>query len=274
MRMLAFAGRNRKEILRDPLSFVFCLGFPVLLLIAFRLIQYNTGDTWMSSTALIPGVAVFSLSFDMLFMVLLVSRDRQTSFLTRLYNSPMTVADFLLGYFLPCFLMGLVQLLIAYVAGAVIFLIPNGGFDGGMVFLSKTVDYTVYPPVAGTVCTVVPLWRLLLAVVAGVPALCFFLFCGLFFGVLLNDRAAPGVSSALITGAGLLGGCWMPLDQMGGFETACRVLPFYPAVCLARAAFSGGGESAELLLSLLTVCLWTAAMFVFSFLVFRRTRRG
>lgn len=271
MRMLAFAGRNRKEILRDPLSFVLCLGFPVLLLIVFRLIQYNTGDSWMSSTALVPGVAIFSLTFDMLFMALLVSRDRQTAFLTRLYNSPMSMADFLLGYALPCFFMGLCQLLIAYVAGTVIFLIPNGELDGGFVFLSKTMDYTVYPPASGVTRTVVPFWRLLTAVAAGIPALCFFLFCGLFFGILLSDRAAPGVSSVLITAAGMLGGCWMPLDQMGGLETVCRVLPFYPAVCLSRAAFSGGGESGELILSLLVVLLWTAAMLLFSFLAFRRT---
>lgn len=274
MRMLAFAGRNRKEILRDPLSFVFCLGFPVLLLIAFRFIQYNTGDSWMSSTDLVPGVAVFSLSFDLLFMVLLVTKDRQSSFLSRLYNSPMTVSDFLLGYALPCLLVGVAQLCITYLAGSLIFLIPNGGFDGGLVFVSKTVDYTVFPPAEGTARIVVPLRNLLLSVAAALPVLCFFLFCGILFGIVLNDRAAPGVSSALITAAGLLGGCWMPLDAMGGFETVCRVFPFYPAVILARAAFSGAGDTGDILLSLFTVCLWTLAVFLLSLLAFRRTRRG
>lgn len=274
MKMLAFADRNRKEILRDPLSFVFCLGFPILLLIAFRCIQYNTGDTWMSSTELIPGVAVFSLAFDMLYMVLLVSKDRQTSFLSRLYNSPMSVSDFILGYALPCLMVGVAQLCITYLIGSAVFLIPNGGFDGGLVFASKITDFSVFPPQTVAVQTTVPFWNLPLAVAAALPVLCFFLFCGVFFGIVLSERAAPGVSSALITAAGFLGGCWMPLDTMGGFETVCRVFPFYPAVILARAAFTGTGETGEVLLSLLTVCLWSGALFFLSLFAFRRTRRG
>ncbi len=89
MKSMAFARRNAKEILRDPLSFVFCLGFPVLLLAAFRVIQHNAGEMWMSPVELIPGVAVFSLAFDLLFMVLLVARDRGGAFLSRLFNAPM-----------------------------------------------------------------------------------------------------------------------------------------------------------------------------------------
>ena len=86
--------------------------------------------------------------------------------------------------------------------------------------------------------------------------------------------AAPGVSSALITGAGFLGGCWMPLDTMGKFETVCRCLPFYPAVVLSRAAFCGGVETGEILVSLLTVMLWAVAAFVAATLAFRRVQKG
>ena len=34
--------------------------------------------------------------------------------------------------------------------------------------------------------------------------------------------------------AGILGGCWMPIETMGGFETFCRFLPFYPSVYIGR----------------------------------------
>ena len=33
MRMLTFAGRNTKEILRDPLNLAFGLGFPLVLIL-------------------------------------------------------------------------------------------------------------------------------------------------------------------------------------------------------------------------------------------------
>ena len=275
MKSMAFARRNAKEILRDPLSFVFCLGFPVLLLAAFRVIQHNAGEMWMSPVELIPGVAVFSLAFDLLFMVLLVARDRGGAFLSRLFNAPMRTSDFILGYVLPCFALGAAQLVITYLAGAAIFLCPDGAVQAGeLLFASKTVDYTAYPPVTVPVTVKAPIAGVPLAVLAGLPALLFFLFCGVLLGIALNDRAAPGVSSALITGAGFLGGCWMPLDTMGKFETVCRCLPFYPAVVLSRAAFCGGVETGEVLLSLLTVLLWALAAFVAATLAFRRVQKG
>ena len=39
MRMLAFAERNVKEIVRDPLSVIFGVGFPVLLLLLIHLLK-------------------------------------------------------------------------------------------------------------------------------------------------------------------------------------------------------------------------------------------
>ena len=39
--MIAFARRNTREILRDPLSLGFGLGFPMILLALMTLIQRN-----------------------------------------------------------------------------------------------------------------------------------------------------------------------------------------------------------------------------------------
>ncbi len=41
MRMLTFAKRNTKELLRDPLNLVFLFGFPVVLLLLLSAIQAN-----------------------------------------------------------------------------------------------------------------------------------------------------------------------------------------------------------------------------------------
>ena len=50
---------------------------------------------------LAPGVSVFSLSFLALFSALLLSRDRSSALILRLYASPLTGRDFILGYLLP-----------------------------------------------------------------------------------------------------------------------------------------------------------------------------
>ena len=59
-------------------------------------------------------------------------------------------------------------------------------------------------------------------------------FLGIIFGTILNDKSAPGICSVFISACGILGGCWMPIETMGGFETICRFLPFYPSVYLGR----------------------------------------
>ena len=38
-KMLFFASRNRKELLRDPLSLIFGIGFPVVLLLLLHLLR-------------------------------------------------------------------------------------------------------------------------------------------------------------------------------------------------------------------------------------------
>ena len=41
MKMLTFANRNTKEILRDPLNLIFGLGFPIILILLLSAIQAN-----------------------------------------------------------------------------------------------------------------------------------------------------------------------------------------------------------------------------------------
>ena len=272
MKILAFADRNKKEILRDPISFIFCLGFPVALLAIFRVISYNTGGHWMTMEQLIPGVAVFGLSFVMLFMTLLVAKDRANSFLTRLYHAPMTTVDFVVGYALPGVVLGVIQTLITYVAGVLIALVPSGKLTAkGIAVASKMLTNTGYTETVD----LLPWGGVFTATLAAIPAILLFVACGILFGTILSERSAPGVSSAIISAAGLLGGCWMSLEMMGGFEKFCRFLPFYPAVRMSREAFAlTVADGSDLALSLLTVLLWTVLVCILAVLAFRRTMKG
>ena len=49
MRMLTFAGRNAKEILRDPISLGFGVGFPVALILLLALYKLRTKDVQVMS---------------------------------------------------------------------------------------------------------------------------------------------------------------------------------------------------------------------------------
>ncbi len=209
-KMINFYKRNLKEVLRDPMIYIFCLGFPLVMLVLFQIIgKYTDGNTPMFELrALLPGIIMFSYTFVMLTMALLVSKDRQTFFLKRLYSSPMKAEHFILGYALVGISVGLAQTLICIASGFVIALISKIGF--------------------------LSLGQILLLIISQFPILLTSVFFGILFGTIFNDKSAPGISSVFISLAGMLGGCWMPVEQMGGFETFCRFLPFYPSVYIGR----------------------------------------
>lgn len=211
MRMTrAFIKRNILEIFRDPLQYIFCLGFPIVMIVLFQVINKFTSGTTpvFEAPSLIPGIIMFSFTFVMLSVALLTSKDRTTAFLVRLYTSPMRTVDFVLGYTVPCLIVGVGQEIICIAFGWVVSLIVGGAyFSFGAA---------------------------LLLMLEMLPMLLICIFLGVLFGSLLNDKAAPGLTSVIISAAGILGGAWMPLDVMGGLETFCMALPFYPSVCIGR----------------------------------------
>lgn len=211
MRMTnAFIKRNFLEMLRDPLSYVFSIGFPVVMIILFSVIgKYAEGmDVIFGAKTLIPGMMMFSFTFVMMLSSLLVAKDRTSAFVIRLYTSPMKTVDFVLGYTVPFFAVGIAQEIACLAFGGLIALITGGSFFS--------------------------FGAALLLMLAMLPMLLICICLGVLFGSVLNEKAAPGISSVFISAAGILGGAWMPLDTMGGFETFCRFLPFYPSVYIGR----------------------------------------
>ena len=209
-RVANFVKRNFKEMLRDPLIYIFCLVFPLVMLVLFQVVnKYTNGNTPIFElSSLVPGIMMFSYTFVMLLMSLLISKDIETSFLKRLFTSPMKPQEFILGYVIPGLMIGLIQSLITVLAGYIISLINS----------------TPY----------ISLFQSILLIISQIPILLISIFLGVLFGVILNDKSAPGICSIFISAAGVLGGCWMPIETMGGFEKICRFLPFYPSVYLGR----------------------------------------
>ena len=115
MRMLTFAKRCSKEILRDPINLGFGLGFPLVLLLLLTTMQKNIPVHLFEIDTLAPGITVFGLSFMTLFSATLVAKDRESALLQRLYTTPLKATDFILGYMLPIIPIAVVQCLICYV---------------------------------------------------------------------------------------------------------------------------------------------------------------
>ena len=248
-----FFNRNLKELLRDPLIYVFCLGFPLVMFALFLLInEYTGGHTPMFELrALLPAILCFSFTFIMLTTALLVSKDRQTFFLKRLYSSPMKAYDFIFGYALVGISIGLGQTLVCALSGFIFSLIYQTEF--------------------------VTVGQLLLLAVSQLPILLTNVFLGILFGTLFNDKSAPGICSIFISLSGILGGCWMPVETMGKFEAFCRVLPFYPSVYIgkiitqAKTAF-GTVYSFDSVASfgLIPLVLFMTASTILSFIIFKK----
>lgn len=209
MRMLTFSGRAAKEILRDPLTALFGLGFPLALLGLLTAIQKNVPAPLFALETLTPGVAVFGQAFLTLFAAMLIARDRESSFLRRLYTTPLTAWDYILGYALPLIPMGLIQSALCYLA-AVGLGLPATGRIG---------------------------W----AVLCGLPGCLLFVGLGLLCGAVLTDRQVGGLCGALLTNlTAWLSGAWFDVDLVGGwFRRLAEALPFLHAVRLQRSALAG-----------------------------------
>ena len=241
MKMLTFAKRNMKEILRDPLNLCFGLGFPLVLILLLSAIQANIPVELFEIQHLTPGVTVFGLSFMTLFSAVIISKDRSSSFLPRLYTTPLTPLDFILGYTLPMIPISLGQSVICYIAALLLGLDPSINILYALLFI--------------------------------VPVSIFFIALGLLFGSVLNDKAVGGVCGALLTNlSAWLSGVWFDLELVGGvFQKIANLLPFVHAVELERVVLRG--DFSEILIHLLWVLGYTAVALGLAVWLFLRQMR-
>ena len=120
MRMMTFAKRCTKEILRDPINLAFGLGFPLVLLLLLSAMQANIPVSLFEINTLTPGITIFGLSFMTLFSATLIAKDRESAFMQRLYTTPLKATDFVLGYALPIIPIAVTQSLICYVVAIIL----------------------------------------------------------------------------------------------------------------------------------------------------------
>jgi ABC-2 type transport system permease protein len=236
MKILSLADRNMKEVYRDPVSMLLGLAMPVALLILFSSINNKVQLDMFSPKLLTPGIIIFCFAFLIMFSAVLLAKDRQSAFLTRLFTAPLKPSDFILAYILPFMPLALFQTGVCFIIGITL------GATFQNVFLSLVIFFFI-------ALTCISL--------------------GMILGALLTVNQVSGVGSLLITAIGLFSGAWMPLKTVGGiFETIGYALPFAHAVDATKSLLSGSSFTA-IMGNFYWILFYTAALFILAILSFK-----
>ena len=251
-RSFAFASRCFRELMRDPLGYIFVIGFPIMMLLIMtavdRSVPADKGPTLFRIESLTPATVVFGQGFLMLFTALSIATDRKESFLTRLYATPMTAFELSAGYILPMLFAALIQAALTLVTGFIISVIEGCAMNAG---------------------------GLLFCLIMLMPSALMYIGFGVVFGVLFSDKAAPGVSSMLISLGSFLGGVWFDPDATGGIMlTICKCLPFYYCTHLARASAALEFTAEGFFIPLIVVVISAAALIALGCFCFTKKMRA
>jgi ABC-2 type transport system permease protein len=237
MKYAIFASRNIKELLRDPFSLLFGIGLPLFLLFIMTALQKSIAVDVFEIKNFAPGMAIFSFSFISLFSGMLISKDRSNSFLTRLFASPLSASDYILGYSLPLIPIAIMQSSICFVVA---------------VFLGLNFNLNIF-----------------VAILALIPVSLLFIGIGLLLGTIFNDKQVGGITSILIQIIAFSSGMWFDLNLVGGaYKTISYSLPFSHAVDLTRAIILN--DYSSLIENFLWVIGYTIIIFGFSIIIFRK----
>ena len=236
MKMLTFAKRYTKEILRDPINLCFGLVFPLVLLLLLSAMQANIPVSLFEIGTLTPGITVFGLSFMTLFSATLIAKDRESALLQKLYTTPLTGFDFIMGYMFPILPIAIGQTIICY-----LFAIPLG----------LTININI-----------------IYAIIGIIPMAIFNIALGLLCGSILGVKQVDGICGALLTNlSAWLSGVWLDLKLVEGFfEEIANTLPFVHAVEMEKALYNGNFElAASHILPILfySILITVVAMFCF-----------
>lgn len=240
-RILVFTGRNIKEIIRDPLSLIFLFALPVLMLVLFYSIFHELTPQFQI-IYLAPSMISFSHAFLSLFVSLILSGDKESAFITRLYTTPIRSYEFIIGYMLSVIPLGIIQTVSILLFGGIL---EPSFFSINML-----------------VCVPVSLVSIL-----------FFTSFGILFGTLFNQKAVGGVSSIMIMGQSMLSGMWFPLESLSDrFNAFIKILPFRSGSMLLQNIMMGTKTDAfeNLLKPLIILLAYTLAGWGLAILIYMR----
>ena len=193
MRIINFAKRNFKELIRDPLSLIFEIALPIFLLFIFQ--QFNIPAEAYKLENFTPGIILFGFSFITLFTANLIAKDRESSFLIRLGVSPMKSHEFILGYILSILPIIVIQDVLFFIVAILL----------GLHFS----------------------FNIVLAILISIVVSILFISLGILIGSLVSEKATGGLGSIIVQLVCFTSGMYFSKELVGrGFAFICEILPF------------------------------------------------
>jgi ABC-2 type transport system permease protein len=240
MKFFSLANRNMKEVYRDPVSVLLGVVMPVALLILFSSIYKKSQLNMFSPKVLTPGIIIFSFAFLIMFSGILLAKDRQSAFLTRLFTTPLKPSDFIFAYMLPFIPLAFFQTIVCFITGVIL----------GATFSNILIALIGFFLIALTCISL-----------------------GIILGALFSVNQVSGIGSILITAISLFSGAWMDLKMVGGiFEVIGYSLPFAHAVDVTKGLLSGS-HFGDISNNFYIVLIYTVTLFILAILSFKWTMK-
>ena len=236
MRMLNFAKRNFKELIRDPISLSFEIVLPLFLLFIFQ--QFNIPSDNYKLENFTPGIIIFGLAFITLFSSTLIAKDRTSSFLIRLGTSPMKARDYILGYIISIIPIIVIQNILFFIVAILL----------GLSF-SVSVIYTI-----------------IISVIVSV----FFISTGILIGSLVSEKGTGALGSMIVQLVCFTSGMYFPKDSIGKvFAKICEVLPFESCLNIVKGVLNNNFEIISLR-NIIIFLMYLIGTLVLSVIVFKK----
>lgn len=236
MRILNFAKRNFKEIIRDPLSLIFAIILPLFLLFIFQ--QFDIPNESYELENFTPGILVFGFSFITLFTAMLISKDRTTSLLIRLAISPMKSMQYILGYMLSIIPIILIQNALFFILAIILGL----QFSINIIF-------------------VIPV-SIIIAIL--------FIAIGIIIGCVSSEKASSGISSIIVQLVCFTSGMYFPREALGKvFGKVCEYLPFESCLTIIKCVMNNHLERIKVR-NIIIFSIYTIGSLILSIIIFKK----
>ena len=236
MRMLNFAKRNFKELIRDPISLIFEIALPLFLLFIFQ--QFNIPDKIYSIENFTPSIILFGFSFITLFSATLIAKDRTSSLLIRLGTSPMKSSDYILGYILS--------------------LLP--------IILIQDVLFFILAIILGLKFSINIIFTILISLVVSL----FFITIGILIGSVASEKGTGGIGSVIVQLVCFTSGMYFPKESVGKFfNFICEILPFESCLNIIKGVLNNN-LSIISVQNIITFLIYAIVTLVISIIVFKK----
>lgn len=236
MRIINFAKRNFKELIRDPLSLIFEIALPIFLLIIFQ--QFNIPAEAYKLSNFTPGIIIFGFSFITLFTATLIAKDRSSSLLIRLGTSPMKSSEFILGYIMSIIPIVLIQNILFFLVAIIL----------GLEFS----------------------FNIILAILIALFVSILFIALGILIGSMVSEKATGGLGSLVVQLVCFTSGMYFSNEMVGkGFSFICKLLPFESSLNIIKGILINDFSIISVR-NILVFIIYTIVTLIISIIVFKK----